>query len=208
MKKLLFTFALAIASVTMFAQNFDVFVTNMSGYTRQYNNNQVADLYNNYYGVPQSTLNGYYNDFGSNWGNVALGLELSRILGIPMPDVRGIYDEGASNGQGWGVMAKRYGIKPGSAAFHRMKNTLGKSQREWGGIFGDYGKNKDPRVARKDINVFENGVVKPKNGKVDKRFEKMVKEAKNNNNNKGNAGNKGNQGNKGNSGNQGKGKNK
>ena len=195
MKKLLFTFVLAVASVTMFAQNFDVFVTSMNGYTRQYNNNQVADLYFNYYGVPQATLNGYYNDFGSNWGNVALGLELSRILGIPMPDIFGVYRDGRSNGEGWGVMAKRYGIRPGSAAFHRMKNTLGKSQRDWGGIFGDYDKNKNPRIAKKDVYIFDNGVVKPKNGKVDKRFEKMVKDA--NKNNKGNNGNRGNNGNSG-----------
>ncbi len=196
MKKLLFTFIFAVTSMTMFAQNFDIFVTNMNGYTRQYNNNQVADLYTHYYGVPQVTLNGYYSDFGNNWGNVALGLELSRILGIPVPDIFVDYRQGVSNGQGWGVMAKRYGIKPGSAAFHRMKNTLGKSQRDWGGIFGDYGKNKNPRIAKRDIYIFDNGVVKPKSGKVDKRFEKLVKKA-NKNYNKGNAGNKANKGSRG-----------
>lgn len=187
MRKLLITLILAVTSITMFAQNFDIFVTNMNGYTGQYNNSQVADLYFNYYGVPQTTLNGYYAHVGNNWGNVALGLEFSRILGVPLPEIFGIYREGISNGQGWGVMAKRYGIKPGSAAFHRMKNSLGKSQREWRGIFGDYGKNKNPRIAKKDIYIFDNGVIRHKNGKMDKRFEKMVKKA-NKKNNKGNRG--------------------
>lgn len=200
MKKFFLLFTLAFASLTMSAQNLDVFVTTMNGYARQYNNNQVAVLYSNYYGVPQVTLTGYYNDLGSNWGNVALGLELSRILGIPMPDMLGVYSDGVSNGEGWGVMAKRYGIKPGSSAFHRMKNALGKSHRTWGGIFGDYGKNKDPRVARKDVYIFDNGVVQQKNGKVDKRFRDMVKKA--------NEGNRGNSGNRGNNGSRGKGNKK
>lgn len=193
MKKFFLTLTLIGASITMFAQDFNVYVGNMNGYTRQYKNNEVVDLYYNYYGVPQVTLNSYYNDFDNNWGNVALGLELSRILGIPMPDIFGIYREGRSNGQGWGVMAKRYGIKPGSAAFHRMKDVLGKSQRTWGGVFGDYGKNKNPKIARKDIYIFDNGMVKMKNGKkADKQLEKMIKQSnKRNKNNNGNNGNRG-----------------
>ncbi len=185
MKKFFFTLALTVASLTLFAQNFDVFVTHMNEYTRRYGNTEIAGLYNNYYGVPESTLNLYYSDFGNNWGNVALGLELSGIFGIPMPDVFGIYREGVSNGQGWGVMAKRYGIKPGSAAFHRMKNTLGKSHRDWGGIFGDYGKTKNPRVAGRGGYIFDKGVVKFKGGKADKRFEKQVRKMNKNNNKRG-----------------------
>ena len=73
MKKFFFTLVLTVASITLFAQNFDVFVTNMNEYTGRYGNNEIAGLYNNYYGVPESTLTLYYSDFGNNWGNVALG---------------------------------------------------------------------------------------------------------------------------------------
>lgn len=194
MKKLLLTLALAVASITMFAQDFDVFVTNMNGYTKGYSNNQVADLYNNHYGVPVNTLNGYYSDFGNNWGNVALGLELSRILGIPVPDIFGVYREGQSNGQGWGVMAKRYGIKPGSREFHRMKNSMNRSNKAWGGIFGDYGKNRDPRVAKKGGYIFDDGRVKNNGNKLFKSKGNSGNNSKmksNGNKGKGNSGNKG-----------------
>lgn len=202
MKKLLLTLALVVASIGLFAQDFELYVTNMNRYTNGYSNSQVADLYYNYYGVPVNTLNTYYSNFGSNWGNVALGLELSRILGIPVPDIFGIYREGQSNGQGWGVMAKRYGIKPGSRQFHRMKNSMDRSYGVWGGIFGDYGKNSDPRVAKKGGYIFDNGKVKKNN--------KRIFQSKGNSGNnskikiKANNGNKG----KGNSGNRGRGNNK
>ena len=64
MKKFFFTLALTVASLTLFAQNFDVFVTHMNEYTRRYGNTEIAGLYNNYYGVPESTLNLYYSDLG------------------------------------------------------------------------------------------------------------------------------------------------
>lgn len=200
MKKLFLTLALIITSIAMFAQDFDVFVTNMNGYTKGYSNNQVADLYYNHYGVPVNTLNGYYSDFGNNWGNVALGLELSRILGVPVPDIFGVYREGQSNGQGWGVMAKRYGIKPGSPAFHRMKNSMNKSHKTWGGIFGDYGKNKDAKIAKRGGYIFDDGRIKSNGNKLFKskgnsgNNAKMKSNANNGNKGKGNNGNKGNRG--------------
>ncbi len=206
MKKLFIAFGLIVTSLTITAQDFDVYVSNMNGYAKSYTNSQVADLYNNYYGVPQNTLNGYYSDFGNNWGNVALALEMSRILGIPMPDIFGVYRDGQSQGQGWGVMAKRYGIKPGSAAFHRMKNNLDRSHRTWGGIFGDYGKNKNAKIAKKDVYIFDNGVIKSNKNKSNKRFKDVQKAVNKNNSNKGN--NKSNRGNSGNNGNRGKGKNR
>lgn len=200
MKKLLLSIVLVLASVTLFAQDFNVYVTNINGYAKGYSNAQVADLYYNYYGVPQSTLNQYYNNFDNNWGNVALALEFSRVLGIPVPDIFGVYRDGRSNGQGWGVMAQRYGIKPGSAAFHRMKNTMGRSSKTWRGIYGDYGKRKDPKVAKKGVYIFDNGVIKTGNSKKS-IFQKNANSQKVNN--KGNKG-KGNNG-RGNNGNKGRG---
>ncbi len=174
MKKLLISLVLIISSITLFAQDFDVYVRDMNAYVKPYSSNQIAELYNHYYGVPQKSLIGFYNDFGKDWGNVALALELSQILGIPMPDVFGVYRDGHSQGQGWGVMAKRYGIKPGSPAFHRMKNSLKKSNKNWGGIFSDYGKNKNAQIAKKSIFIYDNGIIKP-NNKGDKKLKSLQK---------------------------------
>lgn len=174
----------------------------MNGYTKGYSTTQIADLYSNYYGVPASTLNQYFGNFGNDWGNVALALELSHIFGISVPEVFGIYRDGQSKGEGWGVMAKRYGIKPGSPAFHRMKNSMNYSSRTWSGIFGDYKKNKDVRIAQKNVYIFDNGVIKSSKG-GSKNQVKIDKQRDKNNNRKNNKSSK----QKGNTkkGNQGKG---
>lgn len=177
MKKLFLSLVLITASFTAFAQDFDVFVRDMNSYSRPYQNDQVVDLYYNYYGVPQATLHAYYSDFGNNWGNVVLALEFSRILRIPMPELHVIYRDGYSQGEGWGVMAKRYGIKPGLAEFHRMKRDLNRAKRSWYRIYGDYGKQKNPRIAKRGIYIYDDGMVKIK-GKKDKRYKAYEKAAK------------------------------
>lgn len=47
----------------------------------------------------------------------------------PWTDVFPVFEE--HRGQGWGVIAKQLGIKPGSPAFHAMKADLGKRQSAW-----------------------------------------------------------------------------
>lgn len=43
--------------------------------------------------------------------------------------------------QGWGAIAKRLGIKPGSPAFHALKGNVGKSHDKW---HGEHGKPQHP----------------------------------------------------------------
>jgi hypothetical protein len=52
------------------------------------------------------------------------------------------------HGQGWGVIAKRLGIKPGSAEFHALKGDMGKShaKRQGGGKSGNSGYQGDDRA--------------------------------------------------------------
>jgi hypothetical protein len=50
---------------------------------------------------------------------------LAHQLDRPCMDV--VRDYGDDRGQGWGVIAQRMGIKPGSAEFHALKGTLNKS---------------------------------------------------------------------------------
>ncbi|MDD3788480.1 MAG: hypothetical protein PHO94_07270 [Petrimonas sp.] len=212
MKKLFFTFAFAIASISIFAQaEFTNYVNSMNGYTKGYSNNEIAEMYQYHYGVPQNTLTNLFSGFGNNWGNVALGLELSRVLGIPVPDVLGVYRDGQSNGQAWGVMAKRYGIKPGSPAFHRMKRMMRRSGNTWGGIFDDYGKNKKRDIAKRGGFVLGDDMIYGNNGNG--RGNSMMKEKGNGNGNgQGNANQMNGKGKSGNNGkansNKGKGRDK
>lgn len=202
MKKLFLTLTLAIVSLAIFAQeDFTRFVNTMNGYTDGYANDVVAEMYQHHYGVPQNTLFDLFGGAGSNWGNVALGIEMSRILGIPLPDIFDGYREGMSNGEGWGVMAKRYGIKPGSPEFHRMKRMMRRSGSMWGGIFRDYGKSKDPKIARRGGFMLDEGMIKGNNGNG--KGNSMLKNNDKGNGNKVNSSNKGNRGkaNKGKGGN-------
>ena len=48
------------------------------------------------------------------------------------------------HGRGWGVIAKRLGIKPGSPAFHALKGNIGKSDTKWRGRHGEHRRPEHP----------------------------------------------------------------
>ncbi len=52
-------------------------------------------------------------------GDVYMALRLSNMTGKPLDAVVGEFKR--SKGKGWGVIAKKLGIKPGSAEFHALK---------------------------------------------------------------------------------------
>lgn len=51
--------------------------------------------------------------------DVFICLEISRMTGIHLDEVVQTYRD--NNGKGWGVIAQELGIKPGSDAFHALK---------------------------------------------------------------------------------------
>ncbi len=123
MKKIITALAIMMISVTLMAQaDFRQFAVDIRSYSNSYSNNQIVALYEYHYGVPRNTLIELYGSFGNNWGgNVLLGLEFSSFLGVPVRDIVSHYHR-YPQGNGWGgVLAQSYGIKPGSAGFHRMK---------------------------------------------------------------------------------------
>ena len=65
---------------------------------------------------------------------------LAHQLNRPCMDV--VRDYGDDRGQGWGVIAQRMGIKPGSAAFHALKGNLDRSDGRYRTRFPDKGKGK------------------------------------------------------------------
>lgn len=67
-----------------------------------------------------------------NWapGDVYYACSIAHVLDIPCGNV---VDEWERNhGQGWGVVAQRMGIEPGSAEFHRLKRGFVPSYDRWG----------------------------------------------------------------------------
>ena len=67
-----------------------------------------------------------------NWapGDVYYACSIANVLGLPCRNVVDEWDR--DHGQGWGVVAQRMGIKPGSAEFHRLKKGFVPSYDRWG----------------------------------------------------------------------------
>lgn len=182
MKKLITAILLMLFSFVMFAQSdYQQFSRIIGSYADRYADDEVIVLYENHYGVPRNTLVQLFGGFDFNWGNVALGLEISNFLDVPVRDLIGIYQDNLS-GNGWGVIAQRYGIKPGSAEFHRMKAMMSNKSRYWRDIYVDYGRSRNPAIARRDrvfLNdklIFLNPLSYREMKRINKEIEKRNKE--------------------------------
>lgn len=83
------------------------------------NRNDYSYRISNQFGVPvyrvDSILRGVREP-----ADAFMCFQLSRMLNIPPERVFETYQ--SSRGQGWGEIAKRLGIKPGSPEFHALKN--------------------------------------------------------------------------------------
>ncbi|WP_295362932.1 hypothetical protein [Arenimonas sp.] len=76
------------------------------------------------YGAPRYLVREYYYDRRWAPGDIYYACALAYQLGRPCLDVLRIYER--DHGQGWGAIAKRLGIKPGSAEFHALKGGVGR----------------------------------------------------------------------------------
>lgn len=135
---------LALASVggTASAQDYtfgwnprsgDVWVDTWLGDVNRYGNryrDPFADEMVRYYGAPRDLVTDLL--VRQRWapGDVYYACAIAQIIGRPC---RYVVDEwNRDHGQGWGVVAKRLGIKPGSAEFHRLKKGFVPSYDRWG----------------------------------------------------------------------------
>jgi len=76
------------------------------------------------FGAPRHLVRDYYVDRRWAPGDIYYACALAYQLGRPCLDVLDMYER--DHGQGWGVIAQRLGIKPGSPAFHALKGRVGK----------------------------------------------------------------------------------
>jgi hypothetical protein len=88
----------------------------------------VDDLVNSY-GAPRYLVNELLDKRRWDPGDVYYAAALAYTAHRPLVDVTREYER--NKGQGWGVIAQRMGIKPGSAEFHALKGQMGKSKGRW-----------------------------------------------------------------------------
>lgn len=100
------------------AEGLDVFIDNLNAQAVADRNGAVASV-GSHFGVPFSDVELIAGTVGS-LADAFMVLQLGRWTGLSRDRIMGTY--GARKGQGWGVIAKDLGIKPGSAQFHALKN--------------------------------------------------------------------------------------
>jgi len=95
------------------------------------------------FGFPASELNALREKIQLSAGDLFILTSIAHKLGHPLGFVAESF--GKSKGHGWGEIAKSMGIKPGSAEFHELKNTMQKNL----GSFSTNGKTKGKKAERK-----------------------------------------------------------
>jgi hypothetical protein len=143
MRKLLATslLALGLAAGTAQAQDFtfgwnprsgdvwmDVWLGDMNRYGNRYRDPFVDELVR-YHAAPRDLV---VDLLARRWapGDIYFACALAKLAGRPCRYVVELWER--DHGQGWGAMAKRLGIKPGSAQFHQLKRGMVPSYDRWG----------------------------------------------------------------------------
>lgn len=98
-------------------------------YGRRYREPFIEELHS-HYGAPRSLLAELLERRRWAPADVYYACAIAHALGRPCVDVVREYDR--APGQGWGAVAKRMGIKPGSAAFHALKRGTVSTYDRWG----------------------------------------------------------------------------
>ena len=107
----------------------DVWMDTQLGYVNDFGRRDrsyfVDDLVESF-GAPRYLVNELLDRRHWQPGDVYYACSLAYAAHRPCGDIARDYEQ--NRGQGWGVMAQRLGIKPGSPEFHAMKGQMGKSK--------------------------------------------------------------------------------
>jgi hypothetical protein len=106
----------------------DSYLSDVNRYGARYREPFVNEMVR-YYGAPRELVTELL--VRRNWapGDVYYACAIAQILGRPCRYVVDEWDR--DHGQGWGNVAKRLGIKPGSAEFHRLKRGFVPTYDRW-----------------------------------------------------------------------------
>lgn len=162
-----------------------------------------------HYGAPRVLVRELLIDRRWAPGDVYYACSIAHTLGIPCRNVVEVWDR--DHGQGWGAVAKRMGIKPGSAQFHRLKKGFVPTYDRWGRAivldadlrrdFPNHGKGASHGNSGKSASHGNSGKSSASHGN-------SGKSSASHDGGKGKSGNSSGKGNQGKGGDKGKGKNK
>ena len=97
----------------------DAALGNLNAQAKADRDSFIADLSINY-GVPKIEIEKLILNVKMSLADVYMTVKIGNLIRKPLPIVVDEYK--ANRGRGWGVIAQNLGIKPGSAAFHALKN--------------------------------------------------------------------------------------
>jgi len=139
-RNLMFALALALAlpaaagaqTISYNPRTGDVWTDSQLGYYNDYGRNYresyVDDIVSTY-GAPRYLVDDLLTTRKWNPGDVYYACALAYQTRRSCGDVANMYEQ--DRGQGWGQVAHRLGIKPGSAEFHALKGQMGKSRTRY-----------------------------------------------------------------------------
>lgn len=106
----------------------DAWLGDMNRYGNRYRDPFVDELVR-YHGAPRDLV---VDLLARRWapGDIYFACALAKLAGRPCRYVVDLWER--DHAQGWGAMAKRLGIKPGSAQFHQLKRGMVPSYDRWG----------------------------------------------------------------------------
>jgi hypothetical protein len=144
---LAFTSAASAQVITYNPRTGDIGVDSQLGYMNDYYGRNdyysrndrdyfVDDIVNNF-GAPRYLVNELLTTRRWSPGDVYYACALAYQAHRPCGDVARMYEQ--DRGQGWGVIAQRMGIKPGSAEFHALKGRVGGSHGKYRSHYSDRG---------------------------------------------------------------------
>lgn len=106
----------------------DTRLRDINDYGYRYRDPFIREMHG-YYGAPRDLVSDLL--VRRRWapGDVYYACAIAQIIGRPCHYVVDVWER--DHGQGWGVVAKRLGIKPGSAEFHRLKRGFVPTYDRW-----------------------------------------------------------------------------
>jgi len=107
----------------------DTYLNDINDYGYRYREPFIDELVR-YHGAPRDLVSELLIDRRWAPGDVYYACSIASVLGRPCRYVVDEWERG--HGQGWGALAQRLGIKPGSAEFHRLKKGFVPTYDRWG----------------------------------------------------------------------------
>ena len=107
----------------------DTWLNDINRYGGRYQQPFVDEMVR-YYGAPRDLVTTLLGERGWAPGDVYYACAIAQIIGRPCRYVADEWQQ--ERGEGWGALAQRLGIKPGSPQFHRLKNGMVSSYDRWG----------------------------------------------------------------------------